>query len=253
MPTYAQTNIQLFNQLQREKYCADDLKAVFSAYELAASLMTGRFRASGKTFIAHLVGTASILASLKAPGSLVVAGLLHAAYPAGDFGDGRPGVSAAKRERVRSVIGEQAEEYVRRYDSLGWTDQTVRSVLFGLENMSPIDRDVVLMRLANELEEFLDLGVHYCGEQRRLGSSAGGRCRLMVELAGRLGYPNLAEEMARIIEESASATVAPELLAPHARNSSFLVAPESLQRLKDSLASRLAVLKRPNRDQPNEP
>jgi (p)ppGpp synthase/HD superfamily hydrolase len=37
-------------------------RAVASAYELTATLMTGQFRASGKTFIAHLVGTASILA-----------------------------------------------------------------------------------------------------------------------------------------------------------------------------------------------
>ena len=91
MHTYAQTNIQLFNQLQREGYGAADLEAVARAYDLAIALTTGRFRASGKTFIAHLVGTAGILGSLKAPGPLVVAGLLHAAYAAGDFGDDQSG------------------------------------------------------------------------------------------------------------------------------------------------------------------
>lgn len=252
MHTYAQTNIQLFNQLQREGYGAADLGAVVSAYDLAIALTTGRFRASGKTFIAHLVGTASILGSLKAPGPLVVAGLLHAAYAAGDFGDGLSGVSEAKRERVRSVIGEEAEEYIRRYESLLWTDQTIRSVSSGIESMGAVDRGVVLMRLANELEEFLDLGTHYCGERRRLGTSADNRCRIMVELAGRLGHPKLAEDLTRLIEESASATVAPELLVPHARNSSFLLAPQSYQRLKDSLASRLANVQKPASNPSNE-
>jgi (p)ppGpp synthase/HD superfamily hydrolase len=242
MHSYAQTNIQLFNQLHRRGYGAADLEAVVSAYELMISLMTGRFRASGKTFIAHLVGTASILGSLQVPSPLVAAGLLHAVYSAGDFGDERPGISDAKRERVRSVVGEQVEEYVCRYHTLSWTDRTIRSVSRGLESMAAIERDVVLMRLANELEEFLDLGIQYCGEQRRLGTSGNYRCRLMVEIAQKLGFPSLSEELVRTIDESASTPLPPELLRPHARNSSFLLAPQSYQRLKDSLASRLATL-----------
>src|SRR5208282_2979363 len=80
MHTYAQTNIQLINQLRGESYATSDLRVVVDSYELAALLLTGRFRASGKTFIAHLVGTASILGSLHAPAPLVAAGLLHAVY-----------------------------------------------------------------------------------------------------------------------------------------------------------------------------
>ena len=242
MYSYAQTNIQLFNQLHRQGYDSADLEAVVFAYELVIGLMTGRFRASGKTFIAHLVGTASILGSLRVSSKLVAAGLLHAVYLAGDFGDGTQGLSDAKRERVRSVVGEQVEDYVFRYHALPWTDQVIRSVSDGLEGIAAIERDVVLMRLANELEEFLDLGILYCGEQRRLGTSASHRCRLMVEIARRLGFPSLSEELTRAIDETKSAMLPAELLKPHARNSSFLVAPQSYQRLKDSLNRRLAVL-----------
>ena len=79
MPCYAQTNIQLLNQLHRANYTADDLHLVRTAYELAMRLFCGQFRASGKTFIAHLVGTASVLGSLRVGAALIAVGLLHAA------------------------------------------------------------------------------------------------------------------------------------------------------------------------------
>jgi len=244
MHSYAQTNIQLFNQLHRQGYGAADLAAVASAYELTAALMTGQFRASGKTFIAHLVGTASILVSLRAAAPIVVAALLHAAYSAGDFGDDRLGISDAKRERVRSAVGERAEDYVCRYHNLVWSDQTIRSLCDSLDGIPAIERDVVLMRLANELEDHLDLGMLYCGDQKRTWSSGSERCRLMVEIARKLGFPQLADELGRTIEETAVAVIPPALLRPNARNASFLLAPQSCQRLKEFLASRLASLKR---------
>ncbi|NJL09589.1 MAG: hypothetical protein HC908_03480 [Calothrix sp. SM1_7_51] len=70
MHCFAQTNIQLFNQLHREGYSSTDLSLIANAYSLAMELFTGTFRPSKKTFIAHLVGTASILASLHAPPKL---------------------------------------------------------------------------------------------------------------------------------------------------------------------------------------
>jgi hypothetical protein len=98
------------------------------------------------------------------------------------------------------------------------------------------------MRLANELEEFLDLGLHYGGERRRSASSGDRRCRLMIEMAQRLGYPRLAEELARIIDESGSAAIETDFLPGQRRNTSFVLAPLSYQRLKDALGRRLAGL-----------
>jgi (p)ppGpp synthase/HD superfamily hydrolase len=248
--SYAQTNIQLFNQLGRLGYAPAELEAVASAYELAIVLVTGRFRPSGKTFVAHLVGTASILASLAVPSPLVIAGLLHAVYSAGDFGDGPPGVSEARRDRVRSVAGERAEEYVSRYQALFWSDHTIRSITAGLDGMTAMERDVVLMRLANELEEFLDFGILYGGEQKRLAISDRHRCRLMIEIAQRLGFPTLSEELARSIDGSAAAVIPGELLRARTVNASFLLAPQSYQRLKDALSTRLAALGKTKRKQP---
>ena len=246
MHSYAQTNIQLFNQLVRLGWNGADLESVISAYELAASLVTGRFRPSGKTFLAHLVGTSSILAALPSPPSLVIAGLLHAAYSAGDFGDGTPGVSEAKRERVRSAAGSEAEEWVHRYQAFPWTDQTIRTTSGGLDAMSEAQRGVVLMRLANELEEFLDRGILYCGDRKRRALTDPHRCRLMIDVARRLGYPALSEELARSVAEASSELPA-ELRRARSANSSYLVAPASYQRLMDSVNARLAAAAQPAR------
>lgn len=245
MHSYAQTNIQLFNQLHREGYRPAELETVVAAHELATALMTGQFRASGKTFIAHLVGTASIVASLHAARPIVAAALLHAAYSAGDFGDDRPGASDAKRDQVRSAVGDEIEDYVWRYHNLPWDDQTVRTVAEGLDGMTAVERGVVLMRLANELEDFLDLGMLYCGDQKRAWTSGNDRSQLTIEIARNLGYPALAGELQRTFDETAKAVVPMTLSRRALRNASFLLPPRSYQRLKDFVAARLASLDKP--------
>src|SRR5512137_1853160 len=90
-----QTNIRLYNDLLARGYPDRDIRCLQAAYDLSMRLFTSRFRASGKPFLAHVVGTAGILGLLQAPGPVLAAGLLHAAYTHGDFGDGRTGFSDA--------------------------------------------------------------------------------------------------------------------------------------------------------------
>src|SRR5207247_3257336 len=89
MYPYAQTNLQLYNQLGGAGFSVADLGLVRVAYELATVLFAGRFQPSGKSFIAHVVGTASILASLRLPARVVAAGRLHHVFVNGVFGAGR--------------------------------------------------------------------------------------------------------------------------------------------------------------------
>ena len=107
MHAYAQINVQLFNQLRSEGYSKEDRERVREAYEFAMRLFTGMFLPSGKTFIDHLVGTASILASLHVPVELVAAGLIHAAYLHGNFGGLRKGISETTRNQVKLAVGEE--------------------------------------------------------------------------------------------------------------------------------------------------
>jgi (p)ppGpp synthase/HD superfamily hydrolase len=239
---FAQTNIQLLNQMHRDGYERQDLSLVLRSYDLAKRLLTGRYRGSGKTFIAHLVGTASILAVLRVPATLVAAGLIHAVYENGDFGDGARGISDARRDLVRTVVGEDVEDYVVRYTSLAWSDQMMQKMQDEIDTLPSVSRDVLLMRLANELEDYLDLGILYCGiAKRRTADYANEKGRIIVNMANKLGFAELAQAMAAAFEEAAKAKIPP--VSPLAQQDfSYLIAPLSYQRLMEAVHNRLAKI-----------
>lgn len=204
MYSFAQTNIQLFNQLQQAGYKHADLVCVRDAYAFAMRLFTGCFRPSGKTFISHLVGTASILADSHASGPTVAAGLLHSAYSHGEFGTGARGISEAKRKQLQLVVGIEAEHLVAQYTSSPWDAQTISALLKSLPGPGSVAREVLLIRLANELEDHLDCAALYSGiaEYRRNAiRSYLFRC---IDIAEKLGLPALAAALSRAFEETLS-------------------------------------------------
>jgi len=235
MHAYAQTNVQLFNQLKSEGYSEKDRELVRRTYEFAMLLFTGLFLPSGKGFIDHLVGTASILASLHTRIEIVAAGLIHAAYLHGDFGGTRKGVSEAKRKKVRDAVGEDVEDCVHRYDRLLWvTKEAIQTVHDHLADLGPIDREVLLIRLANELEHQLDLGNLYCNKgeteqesQQRYMKSYG---PMLMSIAERLGALPLATEIATASKNVASTRlpVVPCIRTKH--RGAYLVTPTSFRR-----------------------
>lgn len=257
MQSYAQTNIQLFNQISHAGYSSADLEYLYRAYELAMCLFTGQFRASGKTFIAHLTGTASILVTLRAAPALIAAGLLHAAYTQGDFGNGGKGISNTKRLKLKQVLGDAAEQHVARYTAQPWNEPAMTVVYEKFATLNAIERDIILLCLVNTLEDYLDLGMHYSEDSQRGG---GGRYTdtsgaLQVKMAEQLGFPNLAAELIRVFEEHAVA----EIHAPlrRAARFSFTLAPASYQRrpsafLRRALAASLRRFQR-HRKLPSAP
>src|SRR5215831_7070802 len=166
---YAQTNLQLYAQLRRSSAAESDLAEVRRGYDLAMHLCPASFRGSGKPLLAHLVGTASILAWLGQPSRVVTAGLLHAVYAFGDFGDASRGAGDARRTRVREAVGGAVEDLVFRYTYFDWNANTIPAIRERVSSLSTGEREVLVIRLANELEDHLDCGVLYCGngEQRR--------------------------------------------------------------------------------------
>jgi (p)ppGpp synthase/HD superfamily hydrolase len=208
---FPQTNLQLYAQLVDLGYSDADLATVARSYELSMALFPGTYRASGKPFLAHLVGTAGIIATLRARAPVVATGLLHAAYTHGEFGNGWLGVSNAKRARVRAAVGPEIEDLVARYTALRWAPATIPAIRARLDAMTGLERDVLLVRLANELEDHLDLGILYPGDVPR-------RLRFMredlpaaVEMAERLGYPELAESLTAAFDQIERAAVSPAL------------------------------------------
>ena len=65
---------------------------------------------SGRTLFDHLVGTSDILEKNGAPQYLQDAGLFHSIYGTVSFMPGGGMVSFDERDKIRSLIGERAEE-----------------------------------------------------------------------------------------------------------------------------------------------
>ena len=200
--SFAQTNIQLINQLKYD-YTSSEIDEVLRGYELACDLFSGIFRGSGKPFLAHAIGTASIVAALSAPTHMVNAALLHAAYTHGRFGSRNRGTSPLNRQRVRDAVGKQSEELVLRYTNLGWRGTAViPRIVQDFANFSQFDRDVLRMRLANELEEYLDLGILYCEDANKRIQFSELYGRYMVDLAGKLGVEILGGWLSQAFEHA---------------------------------------------------
>lgn len=240
MISYAQTNIQLFNQLQHHGYQDAELRLIADAYLLATRLFTARCEPSGKCFIAHVVGTASILSAQQAPAELVAAGLVHNVYRNGDFGDYRMKITPLRRSRIRSAIGETAEEYVYRFATRHWNPAGVREGHSQLPRMQELDRRVVLLYLADQLEKHLGLEILYrrdyaqqCLHYQRLGP-------LLVDMARQLGYSSLADQLQEALRATLTATVPAALRSSDSRRFSHLCIPASC-RSKRVIPGLLAV------------
>lgn len=230
MQFYAQTNIQLLNQLQREGYSKEDLVSINNTYQFAIKMFAGSYRPSRKTFIAHVVGTASILASLHAPIKIVAAGLIHSIYAEGDFGSWKRGISNAKRKQVMSVVGEEIEEYVCRYAALKWNSQNILAIRDRLDKLDRIDRDVLLIRLADQLEDNLDLSIIYCPNCKSRQKFFQEMGSIMIEMSQKIGFPTLAAELEAAFQETLLAKTHRELSKQGKEEYSFSIAPKSYRR-----------------------
>ncbi len=238
---YAQTPLQLLRQFEREGRSEADRQRAAKAYHLAARLCSGQYRPSGKPNIEHLVGTASILCALEQPIDMVVAGLLHSVYAHGDFGAFRPGITERKRAVVREAAGIRAEAYVARYATLDWGPSAINGYLGGMDRLDALDRAVVVLRLADRLEDTLDGGDLYCAnaEQRLRNLAQGGAS--MVNLASALGFPRLAAELGEALSFLSSARIPHGLQNGDGHTRVYLAMPNSCRMRYSALIARLVM------------
>jgi gluconolactonase len=228
MYPYAQTNIQLFNQLRQAGYLQTELSLVRDAYELAMELFTGRFQPSGKSFMAHVVGTASIVASLHLPATVVAAGLLHNVYYAGDFGDGRHAISTARRRKIRRALGPEVDTYAARLPKFHWKSQTVQLAREDPDKLDSIDRNCLLIEFADHLEHLVDCDLLYY--DKTTARNYMDNSKIAAEIAERLGFSQLATEMREAIRKTEFAELPVTPPAHRARNGAFVIIPESCRR-----------------------
>lgn len=232
MEPVAQTNVALFNQLRRAGYTDDQLRLVQRAYLLAVRLNPGYFQASGKPFVSHTVGVASILAALELPAPVVAAACIHNLYVSGDFGDGlKRHITPARRQLVREAVGSEVEGYVHRFCRFRLTADTVPAVLDCVDGLDACDRALIAMDLADVLEKYTDQSILYLNAERHESALKADRCLPeLVELALRLGHPQLAAALECAVRATAEDSV-PEYLVSRKPYSSLVVARSCRRRL----------------------
>jgi hypothetical protein len=143
----AQTNLELYAQAIEGGYSRTSRQELSSAYHFALQQVFPLARGSGKPFIAHLVGTASLVMASGGPEDWVIGALLHAVYQRripfrhGLAPDERRGLLADR-------FGAAVDDLVHRYTSFESED---------LRHCPPhliaSASDVLTLRLADELED----------------------------------------------------------------------------------------------------
>lgn len=225
---HAQTILQLYNQL-RSDFGSRELRLLRSTYEFSARIFCCRYTASGRSFLAHGVGTASVLGSLRLPVEVVAAGLLHNAYQNGDFGFGPDRALGGKRGVVARNVGKRVEQYVFGFSQLRWNSEAITALRCGINLADDLQRHVILIRLADMLDHHLDSGLGYLGQQ---GSRAFvvRSADAMIELADDLGYPTLALRLGQAFDAVLAGNPPIELDDPLGRASVTLLAPPSFRK-----------------------
>jgi hypothetical protein len=168
----AQTNLQLYGQMIELGYGDEALELANRAYLFAERATAGILRGSGKPFACHLAGTASAVAAEGLAAPVIAASLLHALY------QDRirfPGAATAEQRRagIRDRFGAEVESLVHAYHAF----ETAR--LDDIDDDSLVaQRTVVVMRLADELDDLVDdaIAMHgKPGDGESVGGSAASR------------------------------------------------------------------------------
>ena len=228
---FAQTNLQLLDQARGRGIEPDGIRRISTAYGGSIPLFSGMYRANGKPILSHLVGTGSVLLSVDAELDVVLAGLLHAAYTLGDFGAGVGNAGAkADQDSLRRLIGEPAEGIVHAYTNRPWNVRSIGTLVGDVPTLSELERAVVVVRIANEVDDHLNGGVLYCadGPSRRAFIEASKEP--LLQIAASLGEHALAGHLERSVAACLAFSVPPELRSVNAR--SYRQLPTSVERLE---------------------
>ncbi|NBS41418.1 HD domain-containing protein, partial [bacterium] len=177
---YALTYPQLVLQAAARGYDQAALSRLKRGHAFTLRVVDGRYRAQDVPFLCHLVRSASIAMWHGASEDVVLASLAHAVYAYG-----------ARRRAVADAIGPSAEKLVHAYEQSELFDERfLRERIANHASLSQMERDVMLMAFANELEDFLDQQMAFrAGDRYR--ETIAGKGALRVKLARLLGHAAL--------------------------------------------------------------
>lgn len=169
-----------------------DRAQIERAYELAERAHAGQLRASGEPYVQHCLAVAQILADLRMPTSVIVAGLLHDAVED----------TALTLNEIRREFGDEVAKLVDGVTKLAQLPRVSK------EGNQPIDRNVeslrktflamnedirvVIVKLADRLHNMRTLNHLLPEKQQRIARET---LEIFAPLANRLGIWKLKSEL----------------------------------------------------------
>lgn len=154
----AQTNLELYEQLLANNYSDDFVVKVHKAYMLSLGMVYNLFRGSGKPFICHLVGTASLLAAINEKESIIIGGLLHALYQNRVTFKGKD--LKGRRDFIVFEFGIEIEEIIYKYSIY----EEIQLNNIRQEEIA-INHDEVLIHLADHIEDLIGYSIFLHGNE----------------------------------------------------------------------------------------
>ncbi len=209
---FAQTWPQLVQQLRRQNWTVQEIERVKRCHEVGRHLANGLYRACGKPFVAHLIGTASILAAYGAPPILVESAVVHAPYDPVIARDRGSSAANAFIQRVGANVDRVLRKFVLRdFRELPPPETDEQLAFYRVD-----DACVLIMRVANEIEEYLD-GSNAMTVRRDPADDLLAHARKVLPA---LGFAGLLEAFERaILLNEALVGSLPDSLADHRKQS----------------------------------
>ena len=181
----AQTNTALYCQLHALGHSTEALARAQHCYRVCCKLFNGRYRKTERAFICHAVGAGSATAQFDRRVELVLAAMLHAAYDSGQYFDGKFGPSEAHRRWLASQVGDNVEQIVAAYNAFDF--ETGRPESLVVKGVPAEERDLLLMKLAHEVDDIADGGLAFAPKYGRSIAERVGACAALARSLGQEG------------------------------------------------------------------
>jgi len=199
--SYASNYPQLMNQAIDKGYSEQDLRLLKTAFDFALRFSDGVYRAQGIPLIDHLTRTASIVMTCSQPIAVVITGLLHAVYVIHKFDHSVRSRNITPRKKyLDELLGKPISEMILQYEELDWYKESVlKGYITGIEQLDEKTKALIIVRLANELDDHLDMAMSYSSNARKAfrSNAYGSEC---VLLAQKLGLNDVSIQLANILE-----------------------------------------------------
>ena len=215
MRHYALTYQQLIRQAAAQGFADRELVDIRVCYDMAVRLTDGLYRKQMVPFICHLVRTGSIVMYESRELPPVLASMLHAVFFLHVFsGSTRRGARKKDRQMVRNTVGSEVESFISDYSCFKWGPSVAARWSESLDNVDGRTHQLLIMRLADELEDHLDAAEAFVPRgQFRAGDSTYGQ--EYVDLARSMGRNSLAADFEEALEISQLARLPDGVLSPH--------------------------------------